>query len=51
MNKAIDLLKQGDLDQSIEVLLAFNNKENKVASAAANNLSLINIMVIILLKL
>ena len=45
MNKAVDLLKQGDLENATEALLAFNNKENKVASAASNNLSLINIMV------
>lgn len=45
MNKAVDLLRQGDLDGAIEALLAFNNKESKVASAAANNLAMINIMV------
>lgn len=45
MNKAVDLLKQGDLDGAIEALLAFNNKESKVASAAANNLAMIHLMV------
>ncbi|KAH7728656.1 CBN-OSM-5 protein [Aphelenchoides avenae] len=29
MNKAVDLLKHGDLDGAIESLLAFNNKESK----------------------
>lgn len=45
MNKAVDLLKQGELDSAIEALHTFNNKENKIASAASNNLSLIAVMV------
>ena len=44
MNKAIDMLKQGDVENAIEALLAFNNKESKVASAASNNLSMIDMM-------
>ena len=42
INKAADLLKQGEIDAATEALIAFNNKESKVGSAAANNLSLIN---------
>lgn len=45
MNKAVDLLKQGDLQAATEALLAFNNKESKVASAAANNLAMLDILV------
>uniref|UniRef100_A0A914DVC1 Intraflagellar transport protein 88 homolog n=1 Tax=Acrobeloides nanus TaxID=290746 RepID=A0A914DVC1_9BILA len=44
MNKAVDLLKQGELQAATEALMAFNNKESKVASAAANNLAMLNIM-------
>jgi hypothetical protein len=47
MNKAVDLFKQGELDAAIEALHTFSNKESKIASAASNNLSLIDIMVII----
>lgn len=45
MNKAVDMLKQGDLDAAVEALTAFNNKESKVSSAAANNLAMLNLMV------
>lgn len=45
MNKAVDMLKQGDLDGATEALTAFNNKDSKVSSAAANNLAMINLMV------
>lgn len=45
MNKAVDLLKHGDIENAVEALLSFHNKESKVASAAANNLAIINIMV------
>lgn len=45
MNKVVEQLRHGQLDQAMEDLLAFNNKENKVASAASNNLALINILV------
>lgn len=45
MNKAIDLLRQGELELAVEALTAFNNKESKVASAASNNLSVISILV------
>lgn len=50
MNKAVDLLKQGELDTAVEALTAFNNKDSKVSSAAANNLSMLNLMVIIFKK-
>lgn len=45
MNKSVDMLKQGDLDNAIEALTAFNNKDSKVTSAATNNLAMINLMV------
>uniref|UniRef100_A0A914YAF3 Uncharacterized protein n=1 Tax=Panagrolaimus superbus TaxID=310955 RepID=A0A914YAF3_9BILA len=45
INKAADLLKLGDVDAATEALIAFNNKESKVGSAAANNLALINFYV------
>uniref|UniRef100_A0A915D2D8 Intraflagellar transport protein 88 homolog n=1 Tax=Ditylenchus dipsaci TaxID=166011 RepID=A0A915D2D8_9BILA len=45
MNKAVDLLKQGQLDTALQALLAFKEGGKAVlASAAANNLSLIYIM-------
>lgn len=45
MNKVIELLRQGHLDQAIEDLLAFNSKtDGKIASAASNNLALINLL-------
>jgi hypothetical protein len=44
--QAVELLRQGQMDQAIEDLVAFNSKANsKVASAASNNLALINIVV------
>lgn len=45
MNKVVEQLRQGRLDEAVEDLLAFNSKESKVASAASNNLALINILV------
>uniref|UniRef100_A0A915BR99 Tetratricopeptide repeat-like domain-containing protein n=1 Tax=Parascaris univalens TaxID=6257 RepID=A0A915BR99_PARUN len=44
MNKAVELLRQGDLATAQQILLVFNNKESKVASAAANNLALLNLL-------
>uniref|UniRef100_A0A183BV13 t-SNARE coiled-coil homology domain-containing protein n=1 Tax=Globodera pallida TaxID=36090 RepID=A0A183BV13_GLOPA len=44
MNKVVEQLRHGELDQAVEELLVFNNKENKVASAASNNLALISIL-------
>ncbi|KAI6234411.1 hypothetical protein M3Y99_00791700 [Aphelenchoides fujianensis] len=44
MNKAVDMLKQGELDAAIETLTAFNNKDSKVSSAAANNLAMLSLM-------
>uniref|UniRef100_A0A915PX99 Uncharacterized protein n=1 Tax=Setaria digitata TaxID=48799 RepID=A0A915PX99_9BILA len=44
MNKAVVLLKQGDLINAVQVLMSFNNKEDKVASAAANNLAVVNLL-------
>uniref|UniRef100_A0A0R3S787 TPR_REGION domain-containing protein n=1 Tax=Elaeophora elaphi TaxID=1147741 RepID=A0A0R3S787_9BILA len=44
MNKVVALLKQGDLTHATEVLMSFNNKEDKVASAAANNLAVLNLL-------
>ncbi|KAI6182319.1 hypothetical protein M3Y97_00367200 [Aphelenchoides bicaudatus] len=44
MNKAVDMLKQGDLEGATEALTAFNNKDSKVSSSAANNLAMINLM-------
>ena len=41
------MLRQGHLDQAVEELLAFNNKaDSKVASAASNNLALVNFLVL-----
>uniref|UniRef100_A0A915LF34 Intraflagellar transport protein 88-like protein n=1 Tax=Meloidogyne javanica TaxID=6303 RepID=A0A915LF34_MELJA len=43
--QVIELLRQGHLDQAIEDLLAFNSKtDGKIASAASNNLALINLL-------
>uniref|UniRef100_A0A7E4VAE4 TPR_REGION domain-containing protein n=1 Tax=Panagrellus redivivus TaxID=6233 RepID=A0A7E4VAE4_PANRE len=42
INKAADMLKIGEVEEATEALLAFNNKDTKVGSAAANNLALIN---------
>uniref|UniRef100_A0A1I7XXS8 Intraflagellar transport protein 88 homolog n=1 Tax=Steinernema glaseri TaxID=37863 RepID=A0A1I7XXS8_9BILA len=44
MNKAVELLRHGDVAGASDVLLVFNNKENKVASAAANNLAFLNLL-------
>ncbi|MFH4976663.1 hypothetical protein AB6A40_003372 [Gnathostoma spinigerum] len=44
LNKATEMLKQGDLSNAIQVLTVFSNKETKVASAAANNLALVNLL-------
>ncbi|CAG9538646.1 unnamed protein product [Cercopithifilaria johnstoni] len=45
MNKVVVLLKQGDLTNATQLLMSFNNKEdNKVASAAANNLAVLNLL-------
>jgi hypothetical protein len=44
--QAVELLRQGQLEQAEEELLAFNSKaDNKVASAASNNLALLSIVV------
>lgn len=46
MNKVVEQLRHGQLDQAVEELLVFNNKEeSKVASAASNNLALICVLV------
>ncbi|KAM3720930.1 Intraflagellar transport protein [Dirofilaria immitis] len=44
MNKVVVLLKQGDLANATEVLMSFSNKEDKIASAAANNLAVLNLL-------
>ncbi|TKR92804.1 hypothetical protein L596_007383 [Steinernema carpocapsae] len=44
MNKAVELLRHGDVASATDVLLVFNNKESKVASAAANNLAFLNLL-------
>ncbi|KAL3107651.1 hypothetical protein niasHT_018849 [Heterodera trifolii] len=45
MNKVVEQLRHGQLDQAVEELLVFNNKEeSKVASAASNNLALICVL-------
>ncbi|VDM08134.1 unnamed protein product [Wuchereria bancrofti] len=44
MSKVVVLLKQGDIKNATEVLMSFNNKEDKVAGAAANNLAVINLL-------
>ncbi|VDK87057.1 unnamed protein product [Litomosoides sigmodontis] len=44
MNKVVMLLKQGNLTDATELLMSFNNKEDKVASAAANNLAVLNLL-------
>jgi intraflagellar transport protein 88 len=45
INKAIQLLKQGDLTGARQVLVSFDTKDSKVASAAANNLAFLNLLV------
>lgn len=45
INKAIELLRQRDLTGAAEVLQAFEKKDSKVASAAANNLAFLNFLV------
>ncbi|KAK0425986.1 hypothetical protein QR680_009488 [Steinernema hermaphroditum] len=44
MNKAVELLRHGDVAAASDVLLVFNNKESKVASAAANNLAFLSLL-------
>ncbi|EJD75140.1 OSM-5 protein [Loa loa] len=44
MSKVVVLLKQGDITNATKVLMSFNNKEDKVASAAANSLAVINLL-------
>ncbi|KAI6225571.1 hypothetical protein M3Y95_00711300 [Aphelenchoides besseyi] len=44
MNKAVDMLKQGQLDNATETLNAFINKDSKVSTAAANNLAVLELM-------
>ncbi len=45
INKAIQYLRQGALQEASEVLKAFEKKDSKVASAAANNLAFVNFLV------
>uniref|UniRef100_A0AC35TTF4 TPR_REGION domain-containing protein n=1 Tax=Rhabditophanes sp. KR3021 TaxID=114890 RepID=A0AC35TTF4_9BILA len=44
MNKALELLKRGELEAASEAYMVFNTKESKVASSAANNLAMISLM-------
>lgn len=45
INKAVGLLYQNDIGSAIDTLKAFDNKDSKVASAAATNLSFIHFLV------
>uniref|UniRef100_A0A1I7XHN3 TPR_REGION domain-containing protein n=1 Tax=Heterorhabditis bacteriophora TaxID=37862 RepID=A0A1I7XHN3_HETBA len=44
MSKAAELLRSGDLQAASEVLKVFHAQETKIASAAANNLSMLNLL-------
>uniref|UniRef100_A0A0N5B0Z6 TPR_REGION domain-containing protein n=1 Tax=Syphacia muris TaxID=451379 RepID=A0A0N5B0Z6_9BILA len=41
MNKAIDMLRNGDIEAASQALMVFNNKDSKIASIAANNLAVL----------
>lgn len=46
INKAIQYLRNGNLSSARQILISFdNNKDSKVASAAANNLAFLNLLV------
>lgn len=45
INKAVGFLYQNDIGSAIDTLKAFDNKDSKVASAAATNLSFIHFLV------
>lgn len=45
MTKAGDLLRSGDIEGALEVLKVFRQQDTKIASAAANNLSMIALLV------
>ncbi|CAD6186482.1 unnamed protein product [Caenorhabditis auriculariae] len=44
MTKAGEMLKDGDIEQAVEVLKVFNSQDTKTASAAANNLCMIRLL-------
>ncbi|CAJ0948651.1 unnamed protein product, partial [Mesorhabditis belari] len=44
MSKAAELLRHGDLEAAAQVLNVFQNKEPKIAAAAANNLAVMNLL-------
>lgn len=51
MTKAGDLLRSGDIEGAVEVLKVFRQQDTKIASAAANNLSMIALLVIVIFSL
>uniref|UniRef100_A0A0N5C1U6 TPR_REGION domain-containing protein n=1 Tax=Strongyloides papillosus TaxID=174720 RepID=A0A0N5C1U6_STREA len=44
MNKAVELLKRGEISAATDAFLVFNTKESKVASSAANNLAMLSLL-------
>ncbi|CEF67704.1 No mechanoreceptor potential B [Strongyloides ratti] len=44
MNKAVELLKRGEISAATDAFLVFNTKESKVASSAANNLAMLSLI-------
>uniref|UniRef100_A0A0N4ZCX5 TPR_REGION domain-containing protein n=1 Tax=Parastrongyloides trichosuri TaxID=131310 RepID=A0A0N4ZCX5_PARTI len=44
MNKAVELLKRGEITAATDAFLVFNTKESKVASSAANNLAMLSLI-------
>jgi len=51
INKAVGFLYQNNITSAIDTLKAFDNKDSKVASAAATNLSFIHFLVCPLLNM
>lgn len=49
INKAVGFLYQNNIAPAIDTLKSFDNKDNKVASAAATNLSFIHFLVCLLM--
>lgn len=50
LDKVVMVLKQGNVNGAIEILKVFQDREPRIASIAANNLSFINYLVSSFLK-
>uniref|UniRef100_A0A0K0F4X8 OSM-5 (inferred by orthology to a C. elegans protein) n=1 Tax=Strongyloides venezuelensis TaxID=75913 RepID=A0A0K0F4X8_STRVS len=44
MNKAVELLKRGEISAATDAFLVFNTKESNVASSAASNLAMLSLL-------